>query len=239
VANLIHHLATKYGIPIRRSTIRGHKEQLATLCPGNVDLDAIVRLAAQGIVCGESATAPTATTGLDPIEVYWARLQDGSYKLHAIAGETTTRVEYYVDEWRIAESTRDQGSNFPARYRFSTERPERFFEVRGFDASGAPVSRGVGLLDVTEGVGVYIRQMGRDEFEVGLERAPSGVAGIELTVDGQYVVTDSVSGQQRSPRRAVRSRYSRLSERAFSLATYNTDGTSRGYLRRTFDLRGE
>jgi hypothetical protein len=238
VANLVGHLAATYSIPIDRAHIKGHGERMATECPGhNVDLDELVRLAAAGPTCTGS-DAPAIPTGLDAVEVYWARLADGSYKLHAIAGARTTRVEYHVDGWKIGESTRAQGANFPDRYRFQDARRERLFEVRGYDASGAWVSRGVGLIDVTDEVGVYIRQMGPGLFEVGLERAPEGVAGLEVVVDDRFLITDEVSGLQRSTRGAVRSRFSDVSTRDFTLTTYDADGSVRGHLRRTFDLTG-
>ncbi len=239
VADLVHHLATTYSIPIDRARVKGHKEHLATVCPGNVDLDELVRLAAAGPDCDDSGSeTPSVPGGLDAIEVYWARLADGSYKLHAIAGTRTARVEYYVDGWQIGEAERSDGANFPDRYRFENAQNERLFEVRGYDASGNYVSRGIGLIDVTDEVGVYIRQMGEDLFEVGLERAPSEVAGLEVLVDERYLITDEVSGLKRSKRLAVRSRFSNVSTRDLTLTTYNADGSVRGNLRRTFDLTG-
>lgn len=171
-----------------------------------------------------------------PIEVYWARLSDGSYKLHALAGAATVRVEYYVDGYKIGESTRAQGDNFPANYAFDLEKRERFFEIKGFDSNNTQITRGVGLLDVTDEVAVYIRQLAHTTYEIGLERAPSGVAGLEVVVDGKYLLTDSLSQQKRSTRLAVRSPFSTIGERSFTLTTYNADGSVRGHLRRTFTL---
>lgn len=239
VARLVRHLARKYNIAINRTNIKGHKERLATICPGNVDLNELVRLAANGPTCTPKQDNPTPpTTTYDPIEVYWARLGDGTYKLHALAGTRTARVEYYVDGFKIGASDRNKGSNFPDTYRFSSETNERFFEVRGFDANDTQISRGIGLIDVTDEVGVYIRQMGKNLFEVGLERAPDGVAGVELLVDDEFLLTDSVTGLKRTTRGAVRHNYSNLGVRHFKLTTYNADGSVRGALRRTFDLRG-
>ncbi len=125
VAALVNHLASRYSIPITRARVKGHGERLATACPGDVDLDELVRLAADGPRCDD---APAVTT-LDPIEVYWARLADGSYKLHAIAGARVARVTYHVDGFEIGESDRSLGANFPDTYRFRLDARERLFEA--------------------------------------------------------------------------------------------------------------
>lgn len=185
---------------------------------------------------GSDALTPSPQGQYEPLEVYWARLSDGSYKLHALASPSTVRVEYYVDGYKIDESTRAEGDNFPGQYTFQDNKNERLFEIRGFDANNKQISRGVGLIDVTDGVGVYIRQLAHTTYEIGLERAPSEVAGLEVQVDGKWLLTDSVENQERSTRGAVRSVFSIIGERDFKLTTYNADGTVRGSLYRTFNL---
>ncbi|MGE0324103.1 MAG: glycoside hydrolase family 25 protein [Polyangiaceae bacterium] len=169
------------------------------------------------------------------IEVYWARQADGSYALRALAPAEITRVEYVVDGYPIGAATRADGSNFPTSYQFSLEKNERLFEVKGYDSSGQQKGHGIGLMDVTAGVGVYIKQMGAALYEIGLERAPSGVASIEVRADG-YLLKDSVSGAARSSRLAVRSKFTLLGKRNFELSTYNADGSLRGTLRRSLTL---
>ena len=105
----------------------------------------------------------------------------------------------------------------------------------GFDADDQRVGHGVGLLDVTAGTGVYIKQMGRRLYEIGLERAPAGVAAIEVRADG-YLLTDAVAGTTRSARGAVRSTFNQLGSRQFTITTFAADGAVRGTLRRTFTL---
>lgn len=169
------------------------------------------------------------------IEVYWARQADGRYELRALAPQAVTRVEYKVDTWEIGSASRTDGHNFPASYSFTVAKNERFFEVLGYDDEGDQVGRGIGLLDVTDGVGVYIKQMGESLYEIGLERAPAGVAFIRVSADG-YTLTDSVTGSASSNRAAVRSKFLTLGERNFAIDTFNTDGSYRGTLRRTFVL---
>lgn len=167
-----------------------------------------------------------------PIEVYWARNPDGSYKLRALAPSNVVKVEYKVDQWVIAEATRENGGNFPEEYTFSQPSSERSFQVLGFDKDGRQVGLGVGLIDVTDEVGVYIRQLGKNLYSVGLERAPDGVAYLSVEVDG-YPIGDS-RGQGALE---VRHTYSGLGQRNFAITTYNADGSVRGTLRRTFELR--
>lgn len=181
-----------------------------------------------GAVCG--STLPAA-----PIEVYWNRQSTGSYELRALAPAAITRVEYRVDGFLIGSAPKSAGANFPDAYTFTTEDTERSFEVLGFDASNKLSGRGIGLIDVVPGTAVYIRQLGAQLYEMGLERAPAQVATVQLTVDG-IVITDSVSGQAKTSRLAVRHKYSKLGKRSFALSTFNADGSKRGTIKRTFTL---
>jgi hypothetical protein len=183
------------------------------------------------------STEPATTPGGDAIAVGWTRRADGSYDLTATAPPRVVRVEYWTDgRNRVATVARSAGASFPATYRFSTVTTERLFEARGFDAAGAQVALGVGLLDTVSGTAVFIRQTGDATYEIGLERAPSEVAAIEVDADA-FPVTDATTGRTRSSRLAVRSRFHLLGERTFSIRTYGTDGALRGTLRRTFVLR--
>ncbi len=172
---------------------------------------------------------------LEPIEVYWSRQADGSYHLRALTPLGVARVEYYVDGYLIGQASREQGENYPADYRFNSNGLGRFFEVVGYDASNVVVARGIGQIDVTADTGVYIKQMGRGLYEIGLERAPDAVGAIEVAADG-IVLTDGVSGKRRSTRKAVRTRFNSLGERDFAISTYNADGSLRGTLHRSFTL---
>jgi GH25 family lysozyme M1 (1,4-beta-N-acetylmuramidase) len=173
------------------------------------------------------------TAGTIPVEVYWAREATGTYKLHALAPDAVVRVEYRVDGYPVGSSTRALGDNFPARYRFTEEGTARDFEVVGYNNAGATIARGTGLIDVTSGSAVYLRQMGEHLYEVGLERAPRAVAAIEVDAD-EWPLSDQVSGAIHSERLAVRYRFTVFGERRLSIRTYNADGSLRGTLRRSF-----
>jgi hypothetical protein len=172
---------------------------------------------------------------LAPLEVSWTRQPDGRYELRALGPANVASVEYKVDGFEIGSATKSDGSNFPDSYVFTSQKEGRFFEVVGFDASDAPVARGIGSIDVTSGVAVYIKQMGAALYEIGLERAPAAVAAVEVRADG-FLLTDSVSGKSRSTRNAVRSKFNQLGPRTFTLRTFNADGSVRGTLTRKLTL---
>ena len=182
--------------------------------------------------------APPAAAAARVMAVEWARGADGVYQFRAQAPASVTRVEYRVDGWSIGTATRAASPSLAIAYSFQRAVDERALEVLGFDARGAVAAFGVGLFDVTPDYGVFLRQTGAAQYEVGIERAPAGVAGLEVRADG-FLLRDEVSGATRSPRAAVRHTYSQLGARDFELRTFNADGSARGVLRRRFALREE
>ncbi|MBX7193678.1 MAG: M15 family metallopeptidase [Sandaracinaceae bacterium] len=202
--------------------------------------EARLRMApAAGFAIGPEGDAPAAddpAASTTSIGVSWSRGASGAYAISATAPASVVRVEYWVDgRNRISTVQRAASDTFATSYTFSSAVTERLFEARGFDASGAQIARGIGLIDTVSGTAVFIRQTGAAEYEIGLERAPTGVASIEVDADA-FALTDATSGAARSSRLAVRSRFTLLGERQFSIRTYNADGTLRGTLRRTFTL---
>jgi len=170
------------------------------------------------------------------LEVYWRREPSGAYQLHALASPEVTSVVYSVDDFEIAAANRADSDNFSATYTFTQEGVARNFRVDGYDADGELVAAGVGLIDVTADTAVYIKQMGEGLYEIGLERAPAGVAAIEVRAD-DYLLTDGVSNSTRPVRNAVRTTFNTLGPRQFAISTFNADGTLRGTLRRSMVLR--
>ncbi|MCB9616215.1 MAG: hypothetical protein H6722_27585 [Sandaracinus sp.] len=152
--------------------------------------------------------------------MYWARQADRRYELRALAPAAVTNVRYVVDGYLVAEASRATAENFPASYVFDVERNERQLEVQGYDASGTQVALGVGLLNVTAGTAVYVKQMGRALRDRPRARA-GRVAAVSVTVDDRYELTDQISRSVRSSRLAVRSSFTTLGERRFALTTYD------------------
>lgn len=194
-----------------------------------------------GSTCGggsapdDDAGTP-APSALPAIDVSWERGADAVYTFRASPPSSVVRVEYYVDGYRIGRADRSASSDFVARYTFANEGLGRALEARGLDASGRQVALGIGYVDVGAGTGIFVRQAGEATYEIGLERAPSGVAAIEVDAD-DYRLTDAVSGGARSTRLAVRSAFTRLGARSIAIRTYGADGALRGTLRRTVTLR--
>jgi hypothetical protein len=175
---------------------------------------------------------PPATT---PIGATWERLADGSYLLTARSASSVATARFLVDGFSLGDAPRGTTGTYELRYRFSDEREGRAFEVRALNAAGAQVGRATGSLDSVPGTGVFVRPTDAGSWEIGLERAPSGVANIEVRADG-YLLTDSVSRSTRSARRIVTSNFSTLGERNIEIRTYGEDGILRGTLRRTVTL---
>jgi hypothetical protein len=194
------------------------------------------RFAVHAEARGQAGGGGASSAPARPIEVYWARTASGAYDLRALAAADVVKVEYLVDGYPIGSATRAAGANFPASYTFSTEGTGRRFEVKGYDAQGRFIALGNGSIDVTAGTAVFVRQLGTGFYDIGLERAPAGVAAIEVSADG-YPLTDEVSGSRRSTRLTVRSHFGTLGSRQLAITTVGADGSVRGTLRRTVTLR--
>jgi hypothetical protein len=178
---------------------------------------------------------------LQPIGVSWNRKSNDVYDLGADAPAGVAKVKYLIDGFLIGEATRDNPdtaaveTTFPDTYKFKNALNERLFEALGYDSKGHNVARGIGLIDSIPGTAVFIREMGEQDYEIGLERAAAEVAWIELSVDGK-LLTDTESGTTKSTRNAVRHKYNKLGERSFDIETFNADGSSRGHLKRDFSI---
>lgn len=200
--------------------------------PGDVDMDRFNGSLAEL----RAFAAGGAAVSYQPMGLTWSRAASGAYTFTAQAVPAAVdRVEVFVDDYAIGRATRAQG--FALAYTFNAAAESRRVEARGFDAAGKQVAVGVGLIDTVAGTAVFIRQTGAATYEIGLERAATDVAAIEVVVDGTWLITDDVSGQTRATRKAVLSHFARLGARSFAITTYNPNGTIRGTLRRTATLR--
>ncbi|MCE9576917.1 MAG: hypothetical protein K8W52_27470 [Deltaproteobacteria bacterium] len=200
--------------------------------PGAVDMDRF-----NGSLADLRAFASGgAAMSYQPMGITWTRATSGQYTFAAQAvPPAVDRVDLFVDDYAIGSATRAAG--FTVAYTFNAAAESRRVEARGFDTSGKQVAIGVGLIDSVAGTAVFIRQTAAATYEIGLERAPTDVAAIEVVVDGTWLITDDVSGQTRATRKAVLSHFARLGARSFAITTYGANGTARGTLRRTATLR--
>jgi hypothetical protein len=194
----------------------------------------VTRKLAAGLADRGSLAYPSGGTATG-IEIAWTADKNLSYTFTARPPDQVTRVEYWAEGSRIGAAERSGGGDFTVAFRFSRPVTALFVEARGFDDSGSEIAFSLALLDITSGMGLYVRPIDRGTFEVGLERAPSSVASIRVDVDG-VEISDDVSGEVRSTRLAVTHRYD-LGLRSFAIAAFDADGTPRGMFHRSFRLR--
>lgn len=197
----------------------------------------LARTPAEGFAVGSSCgggSEPEEPAMVASLDASWSRASDGFYTFTTRVPAGVARVEILVEDYRIGGASVSGGvASFT--YRFNVAREQRAIEVRGLDASGALVARGVGAIDSIAGTAIFVRPAGEQTWEIGMERAPSGVAAIEVSADG-WALTDSESGAARSARLAVRDRLTMLGERVFEVTTFGSDGVARGTLRRQVRL---
>jgi GH25 family lysozyme M1 (1,4-beta-N-acetylmuramidase) len=200
---------------------------------GDVDMN-LWNGSKEELVAFASGGAPP--KGTSSAAVAWARTAPNTYTFSARPGEGAVRVEYYVDDFPIGGRARAESPDFAISYAFSQRSNERTVTVKGFDAAGVALSQGNALLDVTDDTALHIWPVEASVYEIGLERAPSQVAAIEVRADG-YLLTDTATGTSRSKRLAVSTRFLNLGPRTFAVSTFDASGNLRGTLHRTFTLR--
>jgi hypothetical protein len=242
---LVHRLSRIYGISVSSRNLLGHRQHSgqSTSCPGSqllARLDTIRSIGRSGGGGGSSGgttSPPRELTTPATVAVRWSRGSDRTYTFDASAPSAVVRVDYYVDGWRIGTVRRSASSSLRIRYRFSSEVRNRRFEARGYNAAGSIVARGYGLIEPVASSAVSIRQTGHASYEFSVERPPSGARSLEVRVDDGFVLRDSVSGQTRSTRMAVRYQFLGLRTRPFEIRVLDASGRVIRTERRTFTLR--
>jgi len=145
------------------------------------------------------------------------------------------KVELRVADFLIGAPATPNGSGL-LTYTFNVATPNRVIEARGVAADGTVVALGNGIIDSVSSTAVFVRQTGDHEYEMGLERAPSTWATVEVIVDG-LTLTDLDSGLQRSTRKAVRYKFSGLGNRTLTIVARNAAGTKVDTRTRTLLVR--
>jgi lysozyme len=157
----------------------------------------------------------------------WTRNDDGSYEMSSEAPPSVDRIEIFLDGTRLGAPVRTGGGFSFRTNPIRTEAYDRVLESRGYDASGRLAAVGRASIDTTADVAAYVRLVHAGTYEIGLERAPASVAGLEARAD-DYLLTDQVTGQQRSPRGAVRSRLTITGPRSIELRIFDATGAQLG-----------
>jgi lysozyme len=159
----------------------------------------------------------------------WTRNTNGSYTFSVAPGVAppsatpVATVEIRVEDYLIGAPATPAGSG-TLTYTFNVAKANRVIEARGLAADGTVVALGNGLIDSVSATSVFARQTGEHEYEIGLERAPSTWATVEVVVDG-FTLTDIDTGLQRSTRKAVRWKFNGLGNRPLTIRARNASGT--------------
>jgi len=157
-------------------------------------------------------------TPLQPLAFRWVRNGSGSYTFDIAPMAGVAKVELRVEDYLI-------GTAAPSlTYTFNVATANRVIEARGLSSTGAVVALGNGIIDSIAATAVFVRQTGEHEYEIGLERAPATWTTVEVAVDGG-LLTDLDTGKQRSPRGAVRYKFTGLGNRNLTIIARNASGT--------------
>jgi GH25 family lysozyme M1 (1,4-beta-N-acetylmuramidase) len=185
---------------------------------------------------GASADVGAISAGAPSFPVRWERASDGAYAFSATAPEGVRRVEFRVDDVVIATAERGVDGVARGTYRFRFPGPARPLLVRGFDASGAEVARALGMLDVVDDNALFVRPVGDQTYELGYERAGSGLSSIEASADGT-ALRDAVTGATRVTRGVLRYRFNTVGLRRLTVTRVSASGATLGVDRRDLVLR--
>jgi len=170
-----------------------------------------------------------------PLPFGWVRNATGSYDFSVWPGSGVAKVELRVEDYLIGAPTTPNG-NGTLTYTFNVARANRVIEARGLAADGTIVALGNGIIDSIAATSVFVRQTGDHEYEIGLERAPTSWATVEVVVDG-YTLPDADTGLERSPRLAVRYAFNGLGDRNLTIIARDSSGHALDTRTRTLLVR--
>ena len=157
-----------------------------------------------------------------PFAIDWT-LDRGEYVFTARASSNATSVEYSADGRVLGTVQRTASAVFSLRAGICDDGHDHPISARALDASGTEVEHGVGLFQALSGAAVYIKPTDIATFEIGIERATTAMAAIEVDADGTPV-TDATSLATHSTRLAVLHTYSTLGLRTFVVRIYDASG---------------
>ena len=143
-----------------------------------------------------------------------------TYRFSARPPAGVTRVEVRVDDAVVGAGAPSAGT-ITINHTFDLERDARSIELRGFDAAGAVIAVGNGLLDSTPIPEVFVDQYGDMTYDIGTE--DSTAATIEVTADG-LPLFDKVSGKSKSTTGILRYSFTQPGERALEITTRDATG---------------
>jgi GH25 family lysozyme M1 (1,4-beta-N-acetylmuramidase) len=153
------------------------------------------------------------------LDFKWVRNANGTYTFTVAPAAGVAKVELRVEDFLIGTATPST-----LTYTFNVAVANRAIEARGLSSSGQVVALGNGIIDSIAASAVFVRQTAEHEYEIGLERAPSTWATVEVSVDGG-LLTDLDTNTTRSTRKAVRYKFTGLGNRNLTIIARNASGT--------------
>jgi len=165
-----------------------------------------------GAVCGAVDTSA--------FSVDWT-LDAMGYVLSAMPPMTAERVVYAIDGREMGEGTRAMGFTLPVGA--CMDEAGHAIRATAYDAMNVEVASRSAYLEARASNAIAVRPRQGNEFEIALERPSSNVAAIEVDAD-TFVLRDSVSGDVRTTRRALRYAFSTLGTRNLRVRLYDADG---------------
>lgn len=123
-----------------------------------------------------------------PLDLQWERLGDGLLGVQTLAPKGVHLVEYYIDDVLA-------GYAGPDAYHYETVlRVPRTVSVRAgevyaveavaYDYRGEERGRVRGIIETRDDAPVFIRPVGGDNYEIGLDDPPDSVRSVDFFVDG-------------------------------------------------------
>ena len=171
-----------------------------------------------------------------PLPFNWQRNFDGSYTFFAHPPAGVTRLDIRVEDYIIGDADTKYGTPPVIEYTFNAQREGRDVDVRGYDAQGAVIAVGNGLIDTTPTPEVFVDMTAGSTYRFGLENAPIGAASVEVSADG-YPLMDQVSGRYRSDRGVVEYAFTNPGVRELTITSRDAGGSVLRQDRRTFQVR--
>jgi GH25 family lysozyme M1 (1,4-beta-N-acetylmuramidase) len=170
-----------------------------------------------------------------PLPFNWQRNFDGSYTFFAHPPAGVVRVDIRVEDYIIGDADTKYGEPV-IDYTFNAQREGRDVDVRGYDAQGAVIAVGNGLIDTTPTPEVFVDMKAASTYQFGLEDAPLGTATVEVSADG-YPLLDQASGRYKSTRGIVEYAFTQPGLRQLTITSRDSGGALLRQDTRTFQVR--
>ncbi|GAB4216278.1 MAG: hypothetical protein OHK0013_42600 [Sandaracinaceae bacterium] len=159
----------------------------------------------------------------DAFAVRWDVDAEG-YLLRAEPPMGTERVAFAIDGREVGQASRADG--FALRVGGCADDRGHTLIATARDADGVPLASRSAYVEGRASDALFVQPREGATFEIGIERPDPSIVAIEVDVDG-FALTDEVSGEVRSSRRAITRTFTTLGERNVVLRAYDDAGSVR------------